>query len=80
MNRHKLKKLRKKMKFVYLKIALNRHKRKMQRFDDECQKWITRGEEFDPVKVVEERLAEARRGGFKVDIFNYRRNVSAPKE
>ncbi|XP_064099978.1 uncharacterized protein LOC135210936 [Macrobrachium nipponense] len=56
MNKHKLKKLRKKMKFVWLKIIQKREYRKEKAFQAEQMAIVREAEAFDAQKYVEDVL------------------------
>lgn len=67
MKKHKLRKLRKRMMFVFRRRALAKRKAKekaMQDFEKQCLK---KAELFDPEKFVTERIQAAREGGWHVD-------------
>jgi hypothetical protein len=59
MKKHKLKKLRKKMKFEWAKVRQRRELRKEKAFQAELIAQIKEAEKFDAEKYVAERLQEA---------------------
>lgn len=60
MKKHKLKKLRKKMKFVWLKIIQRREYRKEKAFQAEQMAIVREGEAFDAAKYVEDVLSRTK--------------------
>ncbi|CAI9727496.1 Hypothetical predicted protein [Octopus vulgaris] len=69
MNRHRLKKLRKRMRFVRRKELHKRRKKKEKLFQAKLQAKIQTGIDFDAEEFVQDKLALARKGGYKIDIF-----------
>ncbi|KAL3861086.1 hypothetical protein ACJMK2_007167 [Sinanodonta woodiana] len=69
MNRHKLKKRRKKLKFLYRKIRQRRLKKKEQKLQEEVESIRARGTKYDALQEVKDNLAQARKGGYHMDIF-----------
>ncbi|GAB1603399.1 aurora kinase A-interacting protein-like isoform X1 [Argonauta hians] len=69
MNRHRLKKLRKRMRFVRRKELHRRRKKKEKILQEQLQAKIQTGIDFDAEEFVQDKLALARKGGYKIDIF-----------
>ncbi|XP_064599469.1 small ribosomal subunit protein mS38-like [Liolophura sinensis] len=69
MNRHHLKKLRKRMKFVFRKRLHRKLKLKEAKLQEEFRAIMKRAEDFEPRDFVQKNLELARKGGFHVNIF-----------
>lgn len=69
MNKHKLKKLRKRMKFVYMKLAQKKFKKKRLLLQQECEGIVNSAKNWDPLEEITHDLEKARKGGFGIDVF-----------
>lgn len=69
MNRHHLKKLRKRMKFVFRRRLHRKMKLKEAKIQEEFRAIMKRAEDFEPRDFVQKNLELARKGGFHIDIF-----------
>ncbi|KAK3578022.1 hypothetical protein CHS0354_027235 [Potamilus streckersoni] len=69
MNRHKLKKRRKKFKFLYRKIRQRRLKKKEQKLQEEVESIRAWGKKYDALQEVKDNLAQARKAGYHMEIF-----------
>ena len=69
MKKHKLRKLRKRMMFVFRKKAMAKRKIKEKAMLDLEKQSLKKAESFDPENFVNERLVQAREGGWHVDPF-----------
>lgn len=69
MNKHRLKKFRKRMRFVRRKEMHARRKKKEKIFRAKLDAKIQQGIDFDAEEFLQERLALARKGGYKIDVF-----------
>ena len=69
MNKHQLKKFRKKMRFVRRKEMHARRKKKEKIFQAQLNSKIQQGIDFDAEEFLQEKLALARKGGYKIDLF-----------
>lgn len=69
MNRHKLKKYRKKYKFKIRKLKVLRQKRKDAVFQNKLQARMQSAHDFDALVFIKQEIEQAKRGGYKVDIY-----------
>ena len=69
MNRHKLKKLRKRMKFVYMRLEQRKLKRKQLALKKECDNIVASAHKWSAEEEVMKDLELARKGGFSIDVF-----------
>ena len=69
MKKHKLKKLRKRMRFLYRRLKLEKKKKKEYRLQQLCAAKIASGNAFDAEAYIAQQIEAAKRGGFKIDIF-----------
>lgn len=69
MNRHKLEKFRKRMKYVFRKFKLRKVKRKQEKLKAEIEEMHAAVRSYDPLAVIKEEIALARRGGFRIDLY-----------
>ncbi|CAH1774272.1 unnamed protein product [Owenia fusiformis] len=73
MNRHQLKKLRKRMKYEYRKQRIYKAKKKEAAIQAELDAIMLAAKEWDPLKdVVKQNLDFARRGGYSVNVWETR--------
>lgn len=72
MNRHLLKKFRKRMKFTLRKQRLQSRRKKEKAFRLVLDKFRIQSDAFDAEQHIKDQLVLAKKGGYKVDIFNTR--------
>ena len=69
MNRHLLKKFKKRMEFTLRKQKLLMKKKKEAVFQARLDTIKKSGVEFDALQFVQKELEKARKGGFQIDVF-----------
>lgn len=69
MKKHKLKKLRKRMYFLWRKHRLARVAKRMAIYKKELEEIQKEGETFDPESFIREQLSKAKKGGYYINIF-----------
>lgn len=68
MKRHKLRKLRKRMRFVMRKRRAFKQRRKEQVIQEVERKFAKEAADYDPEKYIEERMSLARKSGWGIDV------------
>ncbi|CAL1527248.1 unnamed protein product [Lymnaea stagnalis] len=69
MKKHKLKKLRKRMYFLWKKQRLARVAKRMAIYHKELEEIEKEGNTFDPETFVREQLLKAKKGGYTINVF-----------
>ena len=69
MKKHKLKKLRKRMYFLWKRQKQTRKAKRMTIYNKEIEGIKATGEEFNAEEFVRSQLAKARRGGYYINVF-----------
>lgn len=72
MNRHKLVKTRKKLKFLHRKLKAIKNKKKETKILSEINVVLAKVDAYDPLASIKEEIRLARKGGYRIDVFGDR--------
>lgn len=73
-NRHRLKRYRKKLKFLFIKLKRDKLAKKEAKLQAEIKGMYDAVESYDPLARIREEIALARKGGFRIDLFRNGKN------
>ncbi|VDI31158.1 Hypothetical predicted protein, partial [Mytilus galloprovincialis] len=73
-NRHRLKRYRKKLKFLFIKLKRDKLAKKEAKLQSEIKGMYDAVESYDPLARIREEIALARKGGFRIDLFGNGKN------